>query len=1476
MLKTSFFFLFFFLLNNAFVSAQQYWKWQNPYPQGNSFTAVNFINEDIGYGVGEFGVILRTTNGGTEWTQLSSGTIRTLRAVLFIDSNIGFVAGDSGTILRTTNAGDSWTIQNSTTFNTLRGISFATSSHGFIVGSSGAIVKTTDGGTTWNLLTSATTARLNAVAYINADTATAVGTAGGGGGTGTIIRTTNGGTSWTLQTTIPQSALNAVTFYNTNIGFIAGSNNRLLRTINGGTTWIRDTVQGTWNAIAGIDSTTCVAVGQNGVIVKTINGSTWITQSSGVTNNLTGVSFKGNNTGTAVGSFGVVIRTSNGGDSWIQQSSIMTTSNLFGVCFVNATVGYVGVRNGVIQKTTNGGSSWIQQTYAAPGIINAVHFVNENVGTAVTDSGAIIHTNDGGNTWQLQQSNTTSILNFVQFVTENIGVVVGANSTILFTTNAGENWIPSVSGLNKTFRSASFVTENLCVVVGDSGAIIRTTNKGETWMNQQYNTSNFMRGVHFSDENNGIVVGSFGMVVKTTDGGTTWSAPNSGTQNTLRAISFSDEENGTAVGENGTIVSTADGGTTWSVIQSPTINRLNSISMTSASTGTLVGNNGIILRTQSTVLLPVAPTLLSPENNATHQSITPQVSWSSVSEATAYRLQVAKDSLFTNRVTDKSNILGTSFELGSLNSLTKYFWRVRAKNSEGVSAFSDAWNFTTRQVAVPSVPVLLSPENNAANQEITLTLTWNVSDSANYYRLQVAKDSLFETMVVDISEIENTSKEVGPLSSNTQYFWRVSAHNIGGSSEFSEQWNFTTKFIAPSNAPTLVFPENHATEIFPNVFLIWNISQGADNYGIQVATDSLFENLIVNDSTVTDTTKKVSLASLTTYYWRVDARNAGGNSAYSNVWDFTTVFVPIPAVPVLIFPQNNAVHQPRVITLEWESSLNAETYHLQIATDSLFETMVFVDSTIVETSKEIELLGITKYYWRVRAKNIGGISNFSDVWNFTTIVAPPAVPQLVSPQNNSTNVPLVFNMRWRVTERAETYRLQLSTDSLFETFVVNDSTLVDTLREVGPLAYSARYFWRVSAKNNGGTSAYSNIRRFTTVVPPPPAPTLLTPENGATNLPQSILFAWNPVGGTGFVIYHLQLSVDSLFAMFVVNDSNIFGNTQRQVNGLQGSTHYFWRVRARNNTGYGEFSTEWNFTTAAAPPLPPALLYPFNSAQNIPREVTVRWRNSLNAELYHLQVALDTAFENLVTNDSSIADTTKPVGPLQFFTKHYWRVRAKNNAGFGDWSFRWSFTTLIPVPQQVMLIAPEHNATISSDSILFRWKKSFPEVNRYGIAIALDTAFTNIVYTDTSVLDTQKVVRGLQNNRRYWWKVSAHNITGWGHFSEPRKFTLFISGVAELGGIPKEFSLKQNYPNPFNPTTMIEFQLPQSGYVTLKVFDILGNNIATLLQQEFSAGNFAYEWNAGDVPSGIYFYRVSIARENKLQYSKTNKLILLK
>jgi len=95
-------------------------------------------------------------------------------------------------------------------------------------------------------------------------------------------------------------------------------------------------------------------------------------------------------------------------------------------------------------------------------------------------------------------------------------------------------------------------------------------------------------------------------------------------------------------------------------------------------------------------------------------------------------------------------------------------------------------------------------------------------------------------------------------------------------------------------------------------------------------------------------------------------------------------------------------------------------------------------------------------------------------------------------------------------------------------------------------------------------------------------------------------------------------------------------------------------------------------------------------------------------------------------------------------------------------------------------------------------------------------------------------------------------------------------GVNDLETLPKEYSLSQNYPNPFNPSTVIEFAMPTSGYVTLKVFNSLGQEVAELINKEMNAGNHSINFNASNLSSGIYFYRISAGK-----FTETKKMILI-
>jgi flagellar hook assembly protein FlgD len=99
--------------------------------------------------------------------------------------------------------------------------------------------------------------------------------------------------------------------------------------------------------------------------------------------------------------------------------------------------------------------------------------------------------------------------------------------------------------------------------------------------------------------------------------------------------------------------------------------------------------------------------------------------------------------------------------------------------------------------------------------------------------------------------------------------------------------------------------------------------------------------------------------------------------------------------------------------------------------------------------------------------------------------------------------------------------------------------------------------------------------------------------------------------------------------------------------------------------------------------------------------------------------------------------------------------------------------------------------------------------------------------------------------------------------------------------IPETFSLKQNYPNPFNPTTSIEFSLPVAADVELVVFNILGQQVASLINGQRAAGNHSVLWNANDskgmkLSSGIYFYMLKASGIDGNEFQEIKKMVLLK
>ena len=169
-------------------------------------------------------------------------------------------------------------------------------------------------------------------------------------------------------------------------------------------------------------------------------------------------------------------------------------------------------------------------------------------------------------------------------------------------------------------------------------------------------------------------------------------------------------------------------------------------------------------------------------------------------------------------------------------------------------------------------------------------------------------------------------------------------------------------------------------------------------------------------------------------------------------------------------------------------------------------------------------------------------------------------------------------------------------------------------------------------------------------------------------------------------------------------------------------------------------------------------------------------------------------------------------------------------------------------------------ATVTIDNIQLNWTTA-TEVNNYGFEILRQSA------------------KGEQNDR---WSLLGF-VEGHGNSNSPKEYSFVDESVfpglyqyrlkqidtdgsfeyseiieVQFGVVPTEFVLDQNYPNPFNPSTVISYSIPTASNVSLRVFDVLGNLITSLVNQNQDAGNYKIYFNAGELSNGVYFYKIQV------------------
>lgn len=757
------------------IQSQTNWELLNPKPTAETGKAVEFVNSNIGYII-TANELLETTDAGNNW--LRKQYITSGNDMSFYNST-GYIVGNNGYVLKSSDNGMSWS-QISTGFNSSFNTVNIIDDNNVIISSSNSIVKTNDGGNNWVSL-SIPSVSVNKTFFTSSLVGHAVCN------NGIIIKTIDGGENWYVtrnDSNIIPSDYFTVYFVNGNIGFASREHNELYKTTNGGETWVELT--GTSEAIYDfyfLDLNNGFATGDHGATYKTNNGGiTWSTilfQNGYVDNtSMYGIYFQDTNIGYATGARGRIIKTIDGGNTWEQHS--FTYNNVSQVEIINDNVLYILVGN-EIYKSSDAGTTFISLGAPDPnGYTKEISFVTENVGYAAAGGtlgssfGArkIFKTVDGGVTWNVTNNGnslSSNNLKYVHFVDENIGFTGGGLSKTL---DGGNTWEYISTSIN--IGEVKFFNDQLGFArrVGNAnGALYKTTDGGTTW-----NTSIQLSGIdinafHFLDEDNGYIAGDNGALHKTSDGGTTWQELDAPYEHYV-FVKFYNINVGYARGDSGRIYRTQNGGISWQLLSTKT--GISDLELSNQNIF-LSGANGKIYRSD----IQYSPMFLYiyPDQSITDNSIT--LTGNATSNDTSIsniEFLYSEDFSFTNisqatpNIVSENESLDVTVNLSDLESNTTYYCLLKATQNSNIG-YSDFSTFTTGVLNLTDfdieneVLVYPNPTTDFVN------IKSNVSETIKFIQLYNALGQIIYSV-----EDENKSEIKIDLSSFEKgiYFLKVS------------------------------------------------------------------------------------------------------------------------------------------------------------------------------------------------------------------------------------------------------------------------------------------------------------------------------------------------------------------------------------------------------------------------------------------------------------------------------------------------------------------------------------------------------------------------------------------------------------------------------------------------------------------------------------------------------------------------------
>lgn len=776
------------------------------------------------------------------------------------------------------------------------------------------------------------------------------------------------------------------------------------------------------------------------------------------------------------------------------------------------------------------------------------------------------------------------------------------------------------------------------------------------------------------------------------------------------------------------------------------------------------------------------------------------------------------------------------------------------------------------------------------------------------------------SVYADIPEKLVDISPVLPLKNNTVYYWYVLSSGVW------YEYHFTTY---PEIPIYLSWPYDGAEMSAKNVLFSWYVPTGTNGmkFRLQItetpdATEAQWNANTsgFNQAPTTQLNKALTLLSNKLYYWRVVVENTSGQVlGYSSVCTLkTTGGSSITVYPS--WPIGDLVYTRRP-TLYWFADQYPQgiKYQLKIVLDTDkdgvaddAETVTFIPSDVQVHSNGIasinyklpELLEGTNYLWQVRAYdptglsafNASGFSPWSEMASFETFSTTPAtveIPEATYPAGIEvyTVAPTLF---WFYPGPTTGISFTLQVTGSNYSYSTNVTTLNHKLTNLTP---GKTYTWKVIA-SNGVINRESAEQSFTVVGGSTSKAVAIWPIESVeyTNNPTLIWFLeGSSLGIQGYIIkysitdpgnwstYHGNAD-KSLGDEILTNTPgvNSFKITADLINGAT----YYWAVSTLVNNLSTVYSTG-SFTVFGGPAsATPILLMPENTGIVNSTSATLSW-------------FIDGATDGITRYNVKYTDSDDPdvlnaqtaVNPTPLTNKsitltglipghtYYWKVKSifGNGPTNSTWSETWSFTVAPGSGGSLVMpaVGGPDDIELNTGNVTLSWRLPVPANQKYDVIIADNPSFLNSKIHNN--IDQQNLQLTGLSAKSYFWKVRATDNNGSvTPYSAAGEFVISTPTSVEENEIPLTFNLEQNFPNPFNPNTTIKYAIPEPSHVKVSIFNMLGQEIKTLVNTEKNAGNYSVDWSGDDnsgnkVSSGIYIYKVT-AGDNV----SSKKMVLLK